>query len=423
MNGALGQEARAIAIALFLGTLSLSPIVVVHFSDLSKDRIEQQLSSTENDLSEGLVPDSTFGPGGRTDMFDVFPFFGRGGIITSRWDGVVLVLLILIGSAAYFLSGRRGLGLPREIGFVLIASAMSYALSWIAFLLTDSILLHLPSRYSQIGLFVFGFTFAFVNLPGAAKRAALFSRQSTNARRWIFVAMEVVILGLLLFGQPERMLFGELDLRIALIVLALVLPVVGLATQILKDNQRQQNALDRERSPIGYAALIAVCGVLLILWALTVRAIDGANQLKLADEERELLEFVATLPKDSLIAGTPCALDSVPAFAKRTILFSCEKLSRNPQVIRDALGAYYQDDPKKILAFCQQYGIDYLVIDVRTYSPAFLNADQLFFEPYNRELLFTIRGQNQFALGPVPSVTTMFQNSDFYVIACEDLAH
>jgi hypothetical protein len=160
--------------------------------------------------------------------------------------------------------------------------------------------------------------------------------------------------------------------------------------------------------------------IFVIGWATYAGKVIGINVLHVPQEEQALLGFLETLPKDVLLAGSPCALDNVPLFAKRQILFSCEQTGKD-DLMRQALKAYYAEDGRAVVDFCQRYRIDHLVVDLETYSKEYLARDKLFFEPYNRELLAHIAGRDTFALAQVPDDVKAFQWGDLFVVPCEDV--
>ena len=79
------------------------------------------------------------------------------------------------------------------------------------------------------------------------------------------------------------------------------------------------------------------------------------------------------MPDDVLVSGNPCDLDGIPLFAKRMVLFSCER-PRSDALAMDTLLAYYAADPETVAAYCRQYGVDYLVVNQDSFEPVALAA-------------------------------------------------
>jgi len=140
-----------------------------------------------------------------------------------------------------------------------------------------------------------------------------------------------------------------------------------------------------ERWPrhLAILALVAVAG--LGVWRL------GGVGLKDYSAYRALYSALASTPKDALIAGHPNLMDSIPTFARRRAFATYElahpwsknywaKLSPR---LHDFFEAYYAADPQVVVDFCRKYGIAFLIVDDRHFSPAFLKGGDFLF-PYDK---------------------------------------
>jgi len=89
----------------------------------------------------------------------------------------------------------------------------------------------------------------------------------------------------------------------------------------------------------------------------------------------ELVAYMQTLPKDTLIAGHPMDMDWVPTFAKRKVLVNeeltvpwqgkyYEEIRRR---MEDLFEAYYATSPEKIRLLKEKYGVEYLVVNRMDY--------------------------------------------------------
>jgi hypothetical protein len=104
----------------------------------------------------------------------------------------------------------------------------------------------------------------------------------------------------------------------------------------------------------------------------------------------QLYAALARTPKDSLVAGHPFDMDNVLTFARRPVLASfelahCWHLGYWRQVeprLRDMLKAYYAADSSELRQLAERWGVSYLVVDRRHFTPAFLNSQPLF-APYD----------------------------------------
>jgi len=88
-----------------------------------------------------------------------------------------------------------------------------------------------------------------------------------------------------------------------------------------------------------------------------------------------------------VIAGHPNLMDNIPTFARRRA-FATYKLAHpwsrgywttlKPRLM-DLFKSYYAADPQEVVAFCQKYGIAFLIVDDRHFTPAFLKGGFLLF--------------------------------------------
>lgn len=102
---------------------------------------------------------------------------------------------------------------------------------------------------------------------------------------------------------------------------------------------------------------------------------------------RPLCEALAQTPKDALIAGHPNLMDAVPTFARRRA-FATFELAQvwskgywqwlKPR-LEELFAAYYASDPEVVKSFCRRYHIDFLVVDDRHFTPAFLAGGWFWF--------------------------------------------
>jgi hypothetical protein len=296
-----------------------------------------------------------------------------------------------------------------------------FVLAWLAIATTNSFLLYLPSRYTRVGLFLFLSAFVLLNLRDAVEEAIVAVRRDRRVLYGLVGVGEASVLGLVFFLPSDRATFNGLNLRWALVLAGLALGVLG-AVRIRRSSPPAARTSRWGRTIAGRALLGAIAVACAIGWAIYARTVSQASLLRASGSERDLLRFLETLPKDVLLAGTPCALDNVPLFAKRQILFSCEQISAKAKIVVQALDAYYAEDERAVADFCREHGINYLVVDLDAYSQEYLAEERIFFEPYNQELLPLIAGRRTFALAGVAEDVRIFQSGDRFVVACDDLA-
>lgn len=143
---------------------------------------------------------------------------------------------------------------------------------------------------------------------------------------------------------------------------------------------------------------------------------------------RPLYAALAQTPKDALIAGHPNLMDNVLTFGKRPVFASFELAHPWSQGywekvqprLEELFTAYYATDPEIIKQFCRKYRIDFLVVDDRHFTAAFLAGGRLrvpfddpppqpslplrekvacpFFAPFDAQIRRLTQGHAQFAL-------------------------
>jgi hypothetical protein len=146
-----------------------------------------------------------------------------------------------------------------------------------------------------------------------------------------------------------------------------------------------KNTLRMERWPQYLAIMALVAAASLGAWRL-----EGVG-LKDYSAYRALYSALASTPKDALFAGHPNLMDTIPTFAHRRAFATYELAhpwSRgywaklNPR-LHDFFQAYYAADPQVVVDFCRKYGVAFLIVDDRHFSPAFLKGGDFLF-PYDK---------------------------------------
>ncbi len=142
-----------------------------------------------------------------------------------------------------------------------------------------------------------------------------------------------------------------------------------------------KTALRVERWPRYLAILALVAAASLGAWRL-----EGVG-LKDYSAYRAVYAALAETTKDALIAGHPNLMDTIPTFAQRRAFATYELAhpwSRGywaklkPRLV-DLFKAYYAADPQEVVAFCRKYGIAFLIVDDRHFTPAFLKGGYFLF--------------------------------------------
>jgi hypothetical protein len=142
-------------------------------------------------------------------------------------------------------------------------------------------------------------------------------------------------------------------------------------------------------------------------------------RIEIAQEDREIIQYAATLPKDVVITGAPQVLDNIPLLARRQVAFSLERLSENTQLIIESFDAYYAESGEQVLDFCSEYDIDYWVVNTEQFEEPFLSEQRFFFDPFNDEIIERIEGRQGFILPEIPEGARLFQAGNLFVVRCD----
>jgi hypothetical protein len=397
--------------ALVLGVVILSPVVL--------PRVMNAFAANEPASESGasyryIWEDPRYREGGRSALFKDFPIRGRAGLVTKKETILLLLVLLFISALICLVLKRRAFDVPSEIWNVLKASLTLFILAWIGVYLTNSFLFYLPSRYTRIGLFLFFSMFVLLNLKASLDEGArLISQDFRNLI--VMLGVIGILAGLSFFLPTGHRILDEFETQRLIAMLILLLTVVIIICIRNSSLLSTPNSRSSDLVAILFVCAAVIAG--LVAWGNWSREHSG-TMLDPSPDERQLLKFLQTLPKDVLLGGTPCALDSVPLLAKRQVLFNRETLSRDEELIRHALDAYYAENPQRIIDFCQAHGVDHLVIDTHVYAKWFIDAGGIFYEPYNQQVLPLIRSRDTFVLAQVPEEAKIFQSGNLFVVPC-----
>ena len=67
--------------------------------------------------------------------------------------------------------------------------------------------------------------------------------------------------------------------------------------------------------------IMLVAGIVVLYLGTIYLDILGVKTINPSEEERAVYEFIATLPKDTVLAGDPDIMTNIPLFSKRSVLF------------------------------------------------------------------------------------------------------
>ena len=304
------------------------------------------------------LPD--FGPGGQMHFFSNSVLTTLKGTYSGLDIGPSLAILLFTPVVLLALRPRNILLLRRELLWMLATSLLLYALAFAVLFR-----LYLPNRYTYPLL-----PFSCVAIAVAWRPTfESLGHRLRPALAWLliplglaislaaaYLAVRVVPLGPELSSARLRYLLhhGERPVVAVSIVVAVVAGALV---------WRRGAAAARV---VGVAAVLA--GTLLLAEvAIAGRGVSLAGH---CGRDRAMLQYIDTLPKNTIIAGDPTAIGCVTIVSERPVVisrklyqvFSSKYLSIARPRMFAMIDAYFGDSRSKILALRQRYGADYLVV-------------------------------------------------------------
>lgn len=362
-----------------------------------------------------MLTDPTFQTGGRRALFEVFPLIGRAGPFTSILTAAYVLILALLAVAIALLHQEKLRPIPNTLKHLFLAAWLSFTVAWLGIILLSSTVLYLPSRYVEAPLLLLLLIFISLHAGTALQRAAMLFQIHKKKMVWP-IALVVGIVVFLLFG-PEDVRLGGIIQELRWILLVLLAALALLYALSLSD--KENNRISTKPQPISSRRTWPALYLPLLLAAFFFIHLFHAPFYHASPLERELLDYVKSLPHDVRLAGHPCLLDSVPLFSQRMALSSCEDPNLDSNVVLAMLQAYYAESGAEIIHFCQEHDIDYLVVSSFFLEKEFVTQDVIFFEPYNSLLLADLDPETEFALSSIPSHHKEFEQEAVFVIKCQ----
>jgi hypothetical protein len=240
-------------------------------------------------------------------------------------------------------------------------------------------------------------------------------------------ATDLLVTSLALFGLAHLVLFKlHLPARYVMFTLPLA------AWLILAANVESTRAAIQQRWPrqrlqqwLGRAGrrwAILGCMGLCLLYTSSQYFVISAIQID--PPTLQLYRYLRTLPKGSLIAGHPLALDHVPLFARRKVLankalslpYYTAYYAKVRQRLFAMLTAYYTDDEHQLWRFVQRYGVDYMLVDTRHFAASFLRGP-IYYEPFGSFIHQQLLTQRRFALLEVPPAQRVYADGPYIVVS------
>jgi hypothetical protein len=245
-----------------------------------------------------------------------------------------------------------------------------------------------------------------------------------RSRRWSAAARlsgqaailpQLLLASFALFFVAHQVLFHlHYPNRFVRVSLPLVVTVAaGLSLGILIEAMSARVAArlgPRLRGAAGSRTAVAV-GLALALGVALILAPAASEGNFRHDRYPLMSQYLRGLPEDTLVAGAPGDLDSVPTFARRRVLASHESAlafhegyyGEIRRRINDLIEAYYAASPDDVAEFARRYGVDVFLVNrtafgQRTFPFAWTGLSNGRWEPYTSAVARKLQSGDHFAL-------------------------
>ncbi|MCB0162645.1 MAG: hypothetical protein KDI79_00375 [Anaerolineae bacterium] len=357
-----------------------------------------------------VTQDARLQVGGATPLFISFPWFGRAGIFDAGTDVVNFLVLMILAGFTLKIAGRSAFRrVPRTGWILLVAAGIMYVASFVTLVGFSSSALYQPSRYTRSTLFLVVLLFVGLNWPDVLKKGPAWLAKKSGLIIFFFVALTLV-LGISYLFFPDRLVLIPLIWFIGIIASGLLV-VFGSSALFWLATRWPTGGLK-------FAALLAVGILTLAVGAYYIRTL-GLRTSNPSPSERELFEFVGSLPKAAVLAGDPWVMSDIPLFSKRSVLFRELHPDANPNItafVMDYYDAQYAEATPPVLDFCERYQVTHLVLNDDYFTPAYLTNGQFFYQPWNDDIVKRVHGRTDFAL---LNLKPIFTSGPYRVIQCD----
>lgn len=378
--------------------------------------LDAQVATRSLGDEDGQMPvwqNPSYGPAGRIPIFPSsfsgFPSFlvaGYGGLARLD-DFYFMVRLWLLASMILVLLGFKRSCLGWRVNSLLAGSLLGWLLCWLAVLMTGYFILRYPFKYTNAPLPLWMLLYCSLNSEPFLETCIHI--WSSAKGRWGLLFSTFGALALI-----HGLLIGKLQISVLVRAFGALTFVIGVALLMLWRRSSHQELFSTHSSKqlrIAWCIYVVVLLVIFVPWM-------RSHTMTVPQEERPLLEYLSTLPKDVLIAGDPEPMSNVALFSERRVLFSSEISYVGGTKVVDFFNAYYAESADQVLTFCGQYGVDYLVLDERHFSPNHLANGRFFYSPFNESIAPTVAARSNFILPEIPDSRKAFQSGPLFVVAC-----
>ncbi|MCP4367643.1 MAG: hypothetical protein GY797_05955 [Deltaproteobacteria bacterium] len=392
---ALLLSAGVLVLAFFgkLGLLPPSPPVF-------PDRIGPTLPS--------IAEHPSFQAGGSMPLYTSFPLLGRVGVFDTGGDVTNFIVMLVLVFLIYKAVGHSTLKqMPKEVWYLALAGITMFFVSLFFVMGLLSLALYLPSRYTRSTLFLAAIFFIGLNWMAFLQKLPGWILKKRN--QLIFFAVTFcVAMGMVYLFFPNRPLLIPIFWLLGVMISGVVVLLAGSSLFWIAGGYSPL------KGPAKWAAVILIGGVMLFLGTIYTNIL-GLKTTNPSRAEREVYQYLASLPKEVMVAGDPQVMTNVPLFSKRSVLFRA-LFPKFRAPITEYFDAQYGESLQPMLEFCQRYQVDYVVLNQDEFTPGYLNRKDFFYQPWNDQIVTKVAGRTDFALLQAEPV---FASDPFMVIKCD----
>jgi len=291
----------------------------------------------------------------------------------------------------------------------------------------DSPISYLLTGRSGIGLY---HSLGFVVILGGMGAVIGFRKLRVRA-----LAIHLIWTSLLLFGLAHLVLFRMyLPSRYTLLTLPLALLLtIGDNTAPFVERVRPwlrsvHGILcpDRGGKWMGGALLLAFAAGYAYVQGHAIVHVD--TEVAVIDRlDREMLDFLNSMPPTVLVAGHPEDMDNVPMVSRRKVLvnqetslaYHTEYYRRIRERLDDWFQVYYAERWTTVREFALKHGVDVIVVRKEHFTRKFLDG-RIYHEPFNRFVKERVRRNQPFALLSAPKTVRCFDNERYLILCLKD---
>lgn len=350
---------------------------------------------------------------------------GEGGVFAAEQTATSLLPFLALSLIIIAALRKDSWILPRAF-YALLASGIGlFVAAWLIAGASGWFLLYLPSRYTLFTLPLFLVLFVSFNVEHLVRKAV--SVCAGRMRLILSILTVIFILSLGVFSpsfvenhlSPDGVLdqhTSNVIMLMRILLLPMTLYLVTLTRQSFTIGSNGNQSSDRIINRLSQNVVVLSAIGLTVLYSPMIKCYGVVSSDR---EERLVLEYLSTLPKDVLIAGYPYDTDNIPIFARRSVFVSAQLSGGRSrrQMITDLFDAYFSDSLEDVKSFCRQYKITHLLINKKRFTRDFLNREKHFYTPHDRHIKQLIRGREieSFILADMKK-SRVFETDQYYIL-------